>query len=60
MYIEEMVKKNDFSGINHLVMWRFSRKIPEEKIWEAILCFNNNEESYLKDNWGRQIKRLNL
>ena len=57
MYFEEILKKKDFSLINHLVIWRLSPKFPDEEIWEDILCFNNNEELYLKDkNWCRQIK----
>lgn len=48
MYCEKFVKKKDFSVINCLTMQHFSQKFPEEEIWEPVLCFTNNGESYLK------------
>ena len=34
-----------------------AEKHPEEEIWEALLNFNTDVESYLKDKpWCRQMK----
>ena len=38
----------DFLLVNHLEMQRLAEKHPEEEIWEAILNFNTDVESYLK------------
>ena len=46
MNFEEIVKKFDFYELI------IAQKFPEEEIWKTILCFSNNEESYLKDKIG--------
>ena len=47
----------DFLLVNHLEMQRLAEKHPEEEIWEAILNFSTDVESYFKDKrWSRQIK----
>ena len=57
MYFDEIMKKVDFLLVNHLALQRLAEKHPEEEIWEAILNFNTDVESYLKDKrWCRQIK----
>ena len=57
MYFDEIMKKVDFLLVNHLALQPLAEKHPEEEIWEAILNFNTDVESYLKDKrWCRQIK----
>ena len=57
IYFDEIMKKVDFLLVNHLAMQRLAEKHPEEEIWESILNFNTDVESYLKDKrWCRQIK----
>ena len=57
IYFDEIMKKVDFLLVNHLAMQRLAEKHPEEEIWESILYFNTDVESYLKDKrWCRQIK----
>ena len=57
MYFDEIMKKVDFLLVNHLAMQRLVEKHPEEEIWEAILNFSTDVESYFKDKrWSRQIK----
>ena len=58
--IDEIMKKVGFLLVNHLAMQRLADKHPEEEIWESILNFNTDVESYLKDKrWCRQIKHIN-
>ena len=49
MYFDEIMKKVDFLLGNPLAMQLLAEKHPEEEIWEAILNFNTDVESYLKD-----------
>ena len=49
MYFDEIMKKVDFLLVNPLAMQRLAEKHPDEEIWEAILNFNTDLESYLKD-----------
>ena len=49
MYFDEIMKKVDFLLVNPLAMQLLAEKHPEEEIWEAILNFNTDVESYLKD-----------
>ena len=48
MYFDEIMKNVDFLLVNHLEMQRLAERHPEEEIWEAILNFNTDVESYLK------------
>ena len=57
IYFDEIMKKVDFLLVNHLAIQRLAEKHPEEEIWESMLYFNTDVESYLKDKrWCRQIK----
>ena len=56
-YFDKIINKSDLCLVSHLTIQRLTEKHPEEEMWEAILCFNSNVESYSKDKrWSVQIK----